>query len=176
MSYAILLVDADEERRTTLARQLALFGGPMVAQAGTAKQGLEQVAPGRFDAILVEGDLPDMSGGDLCWLARRRGVREPMLVLGEDNDSKLVLALESGADDYIGRPFGLSVLLARLRAHLRQRATGEDDRLKLGPFVYFSSPSGALATEAARTHGRALFEATARPEPMGHDARLVATA
>jgi DNA-binding response OmpR family regulator len=150
MSYAILLIDGDGQRRETLARQLALFGEPAIAHAGSGKEALEQVAGRRFDAILVEADLPDMSGGDFCWLVRRRDIREPMLVLGEDSESKLVLALESGADDYIGRPFGLSVLLARLRAHLRQQASTGDDRLRLGPFIYFSSAQNWAAGDLPR--------------------------
>ena len=150
MSYAILLIDGDGQRRETLARQLALFGEPAIAHAGTGTEALEHLASRRFDAILVEAELPDMSGGDLCWLVRRRDIREPMLVLGEDSESKLVLALESGADDYIGRPFGLSVLLARLRAQLRQHAPAGEDRLRLGPFIYFSSAQNWAAGDLPR--------------------------
>jgi DNA-binding response OmpR family regulator len=173
MSYAILVIDGDDERRETLARQLALSGEPAIAKAGSAKEALVHLAGRRFDAILVDADLPDMSGGDLCWLVRRRDIREPMLVLGEASDSKLVLALESGADDYIGRPFGLSVLLARLRAHLRQQASGGDDRLRLGPFIYFSSPTRSLAPELSKLEWQGAFDGgvMARADGIAREAR-----
>jgi DNA-binding response OmpR family regulator len=135
MSNRLLLINGDDAARDAMARQLALFGGPAIAQAGTATDALAQLEGGRFDAILVEAELAEMSGGDFCWLARRRGVGAPMLVLGEVSEAKTVLALESGADDYVARPFGVSVLLARLRARLRRQEPADPSALQLGPFV-----------------------------------------
>ena len=140
MSYTILLVDGDAARRQRLAQQLALFGDPMLLQAGSGKEALAQIAIRPLDAMLVEAELPDMGGEDLCWLARRRKLGAPILVLGDASEAKLVLALESGADDYVGRPFGLTVLLSRLRLHLRRHYSSGDERLRLKPFIYFSNP------------------------------------
>jgi DNA-binding response OmpR family regulator len=140
MSYTILLVDGDAARRERLAQQLALFGDPMLLQAGSGKEALAQSSDRPLDAMLVEAELPDMGGEDLCWLMRRRKLGAPMLVLGDASDTKLVLALESGADDYIGRPFGLSVLLSRLRLHLRRHRSSGDEALRLEPVIYFANP------------------------------------
>jgi len=145
MSYTILLVDGDAARRQRLAQQLALFGDPMLLQAGSGKEALAQIAIRPWDAMLVEAELPDMGGEDLCWLTRRRKLGAPILVLGDASEAKLVLALESGADDYVGRPFGLTVLLCRLRLHLRRHCSSGDERLRLEPFIYFASPrNGAI--------------------------------
>jgi two-component system OmpR family response regulator len=137
MPYTFLLISADDHARKTLAQQLALFGGPAIVQVASGKAGLELLRQGGFDAVLVESALPDMSGGDFCWLARRNGSRTPILVIGDDSESDLVLALESGAHDYLARPFGLSALLARLRVQLREHRG--DAALAIAPFVFFSS-------------------------------------
>src|SRR5258708_3709277 len=137
MPYTFLLINADDHARKTLAQQLVLFGGPAIVQVASGKAGLELLRQGGFDAVLVESGLPDMSGGDFCWLARRNASRAPMLVIGDDSESGLVLALESGAHDYVARPFGLSALLARLRVQLREH--GGDGAPGIAPFVFFSS-------------------------------------
>jgi DNA-binding response OmpR family regulator len=148
MQNRLLLIDGNDQAREALARQLALFGGPATAQAATVKQALVQLDRGSFDAILVEAELPEMSGGDFCWLARRRGVRTPMLVMGEISEAKIVLALESGADDYVGRPFGMSVLLARLRARLRRHEPDGGAALQLGPFIVHPGAPPSPAAKA----------------------------
>jgi DNA-binding response OmpR family regulator len=149
MAYKLLLVNGDNEARGTLARQLALFGEPAIAQAGSAREALKLLAGASFDALVIEAELPDMSGGDLCWLARRRGFCAPMLVLGDDRESTLVLALEAGADDYLGRPFGPSALLARLRLQLR-RCLPIERNLLADRFVFFSSAKVSADFDAHR--------------------------
>ena len=138
MAYKLLLVNGDGQWRGVLARQLALFGEPMIAEAGSAQEALKLLGQASFDALIIEAELPDMSGADLCWLARRRGVGASMLVLGDDRESTLVVALESGADDYLGRPFGTTALLARLRLQLRRRPPVERHP-SVGRFVFFSN-------------------------------------
>jgi DNA-binding response OmpR family regulator len=149
MAYNLLLVNGDDEARGALARQLALFGEPLITEAGSAREALEFLGGACFDALIVEADLPDMSGGDLCWLARRRGFWVPVLVLGDDRESTLVLALESGADDYLGRPFGPSALLARLRLQLRP-ALPLKRNLSVDRFVFFSSAKVSADFDAHR--------------------------
>ena len=137
MTYKLLVVNGDDDARGTLARQLGLFGEPLIAEAGSAREALKLLGP-----CIIEAELPDMSGGDLCWIARRRGLCMPMLVLGDDRESTLVLALEPGADDFLGRPFGTTALLARLRLHLRRRLPIDGDPVA-GRFVFFSSATVA---------------------------------
>jgi DNA-binding response OmpR family regulator len=141
-----------------LAQLLSLFGEPVIAQATSAAEALQLLDGASFDALVIEAALPDMSGGDLCWLARRRGIRAPMLVLGDDRESTLVLALESGADDYLGRPFGPSALLARLRLQLRRRLPPPTS-LMAGPFVFFSS--ARVSADFAAHRGKLVWVAGA---------------
>jgi DNA-binding response OmpR family regulator len=87
-----------------------------------------------------------MDGRELCRLMRRSGVRSPILMLtGADTDSDAILGLDSGANDYIVKPFRLSVLLARLRAQLRQHEQSEDAVFTIGPYTF--RPSAKLLVD-----------------------------
>src|SRR5204863_522844 len=119
----ILLVDDDQALRTVLAEQLDLYDGFTTIQVGTAAEGLERAKLAHYDAILLDIGLPDMDGRELCKLMRRQGVRSPVIMLtAADSDADTILGLESGANDYVTKPFRINVLLARLRAHLREHA------------------------------------------------------
>jgi DNA-binding response OmpR family regulator len=133
----ILIVDDDEMLCRTLAEQLQLHEEFAALHAGTAAQAMELVKDGRFDAILLDVGLPDMDGRSLCRLMRRAGVRAPIVMLtGADSDSDTILGLDSGANDYIAKPFRLDVLLARLRAQLRQHEASEDAIFTIGPYTF----------------------------------------
>jgi DNA-binding response OmpR family regulator len=87
-----------------------------------------------------------MDGRELCRLLRRAGVRVPIIMLtGADGETDIVRGLESGADDYVTKPFRLSVLLARLRAHLRQSEHSDDAVFTIGPYTF--RPSAKLLTD-----------------------------
>jgi DNA-binding response OmpR family regulator len=93
--------------------------------------------------VLLDVNLPDMDGRELCRLMRRQGVKAPIIMLtAADTDSDTILGLEAGANDYITKPFKLNVLLARLRAHLRQHESSEDAVFQIGPYTF--KPSGKL--------------------------------
>src|SRR5579862_4060669 len=139
----ILIVDDDASLRQALAEQLELHEEFKVAEAETANQALEQVKQQYFDAILLDVGLPDMDGRELCRLMRRSNVRTPILMLtGADSDADTILGLDSGANDYIPKPFRLNVLLARLRAQLRQHEQSEDAIFTIGPYTF--RPSAKL--------------------------------
>src|ERR1700729_242677 len=123
----IMIVDDDAALRQALAEQLELHEEFKVAQAETANSALEQVKQGYFDVILLDVGLPDMDGRELCRLMRRSGVRGPVVMLtGADSEADTILGLDAGPNDYITKPFRLGVLLARLRAQLRQHEQSED--------------------------------------------------
>ena len=130
----ILLVDDDDALRQTLAEQLDLHDEFSTAQASTAAAALEQLKADTFDMVLLDVGLPDMDGRELCKLMRRGGVRVPVIMLtaaGAEADT--ILGLDSGANDYVVKPFKLLVLLARMRAHLRQHEQSEDAVFAIGP-------------------------------------------
>jgi len=133
----ILLIDDDASLRNVLVEQLELYDGFVTIQAASGAEGLEIAKKQLFDAILLDVALPDGDGRDICKLMRREGVRAPILMLtGADTDADTILGLDSGANDYVTKPFRINVLLARLRAHLRQHERSEDAILQIGPYEF----------------------------------------
>lgn len=139
----VLLVDDDDALRGSLAEQLRLHEEFETTVAGTAADGLEIVKNDYFDAILLDVGLPDMDGREACRLMRRNGVKSPIIMLtGADTDADAILGLDAGANDYVTKPFRLGVLLARLRAQLRQHEQSEDAVFTIGPYTF--RPSGKI--------------------------------
>ena len=119
----ILLVDDDEALRKSLGEQLRLHEEFGIVEAETGAEALEAARSEYFDAILLDVGLPDIDGREVCRLLRRNGVKSPIIMLtAAKTDADTILGLDSGANDYVPKPFRLSVLLARLRAQLRQHA------------------------------------------------------
>ena len=78
-----------------------------------------------------------MDGRELCRLMRRAGVKSPVIMLtAMDSDADTILGLDSGANDYVSKPFRLGILLARLRAQLRQHEQSEDAVFTIGPYSF----------------------------------------
>ena len=117
----ILLVDDDDDLRKTLAEQLALHEEFKPIEAATATKGIELARESKPDLIILDVGLPDIDGREACRMMRKAGVKVPVIMLtGAVTDADTILGLESGANDYITKPFRFGVLLARMRAHLRQ--------------------------------------------------------
>lgn len=153
----ILLVDDDSALRQSLAEQLQLHEEFQTAEAASAAEALEQVKGGYFDCILLDVGLPDMDGRDLCKLMRRNGVRSPIVMLtGVDGDADTILGLESGANDYVTKPFRLGVLLARVRAQLRQFEQSEDAVFTIGRYTF--RPASKLLVDEDRNQKVRLTE------------------
>jgi len=142
----ILIVDDDGTLRQSLAEQLELNEEFVCIECGTAARALEMVGSNRFDTIVLDVGLPDMDGRELCRLLRRAGVQVPIVMLtGADGEFDTVLGLEAGADDYVTKPFRLSILLARLRAHLRQNDRSDAAVFLIGPYTF--RPGAKLLTD-----------------------------
>jgi DNA-binding response OmpR family regulator len=133
----ILIVEDDTDFRRTLAEQLRLHEEFDVEEAGTGAAALAGAEKNNYNAILLDVGLPDMDGRDVCRLLRRKGVHAPVIMLTAlDGDADTVLGLDSGANDYVTKPFRLGVLLARLRAHIRQHEMSEDASFSVGPYMF----------------------------------------
>jgi DNA-binding response OmpR family regulator len=157
----ILIIDDDEALRHSLAEQLQLHEEFAAAEAGTGGEALESTKTQYFDAILLDVGLPDMDGRELCRVMRRNGVRAPILMLtGADGEADTILGLDSGANDYITKPFRLNVLLARLRAQLRQHEASEDAVFAIGPYTFRPSAK-TLIDDAKRRKVRLTEKETA---------------
>ncbi|USG61440.1 response regulator transcription factor [Sneathiella marina] len=133
----ILLVDDDNSLRETLAEQLDLHEEFITMQADKASAALEKIKTNHFDLILLDVGLPDMDGREACKLIRKSGIKAPIIMLtAQDTDSDQILGLESGANDYVSKPFRIGVLLARIRAQLRQHEQSEDAVFTIGPYSF----------------------------------------
>ncbi|MEQ9640666.1 MAG: response regulator transcription factor [Alphaproteobacteria bacterium] len=153
----LLLVDDDDALRSALAEQLELHDEFGTEQAATGAAGLEAAKGEHYDLILLDVGLPDMDGRELCKMLRRTGVKCPILMLtAADTDSDTILGLESGANDYVAKPFKLSVLLARIRAQLRQHEQSEDAVFAIGPYSF--RPSGKLLLDQEKNQKVRLTE------------------
>ncbi|KAA0682816.1 response regulator transcription factor [Roseomonas genomospecies 6] len=139
----ILLIDDDIALRQSLAEQLQLLEDFETVEAGDGAAALAVAREGGFSAILLDVGLPDMDGRDLCRLLRREGVRCPVIMLtAAASDADTILGLDSGASDYVTKPFRMGVLLARLRAQLRLYEQSEDAVFAIGPYSF--RPAGKL--------------------------------
>jgi DNA-binding response OmpR family regulator len=133
----LLLVDDDDSLRQTLAEQLDLHEEFETHQVATAGEALEQAKANHYDLILLDVGLPDMDGREACKIIRKNGSRAPIIMLtAQDSDSDQILGLESGANDYVSKPFRIGVLLARIRAQLRQHEQSEDAIFSIGPYAF----------------------------------------
>ena len=155
----ILIVDDDPDLRQMLAEQLALEGEFAAVGAGTLAEAERHLAApdARFDAVLLDVGMPDGDGRDFCIRLRRQGYKMPVLMLtGSDAERDVVRGLESGANDYIAKPFRLAELLARLRAQLRTFENSEDAAFSIGPYTF--RPSAKLLVDPARNRRIRLTE------------------
>ena len=133
----LLLVDDDQELRESLADQLALHDEFEIQTAETAGQGVEIAKKERLDLILLDVGLPDMDGREACKIMRKNGYKGPIVMLtGNTADSDVILGLDAGANDYITKPFKFAVLLARIRAQLRQHEQSEDAVFTIGHYTF----------------------------------------
>jgi DNA-binding response OmpR family regulator len=144
----ILLVDDDSTLRQSLAEQLGRLEEFLTEEAETGEAALARAKEGQYDAVLLDVGLPDMDGREVCRLMRRSGFAAPVIMLtGADSDSDTVLGLEAGANDYVTKPFRFNVLLARLRAQLRQHEQSEEAVFIIGPYTF--RPSQKLLVQDA---------------------------
>ena len=150
MLKKILLVDDDSTLRQSLAEQLGRLEEFLTEEAETGADALARAKQGQYDAVLLDVGLPDMDGREVCRLMRRAGFAAPVIMLtGADSDSDTVLGLEAGANDYVTKPFRFNVLLARLRAQLRQHEQSEEAVFTIGPYTFRPSQK-LLIEETAR--------------------------
>jgi two-component system OmpR family response regulator len=131
-----LLVVEDEVRLAASLRNGLEAEGFAVDVAPDGGEGLWFAQEHAYDAILLDIMLPVMDGYDVCRTLRAEGVWTPILMLtAKDADADQVDALDSGADDYVIKPFSFEVLLARLRSVLRRGVAERPANIEVGDLV-----------------------------------------
>jgi DNA-binding response OmpR family regulator len=119
---------------TALVEQLSLHEEFEASAVDTGAKGASAAKAGQFDLVLMDVGLPDTDGREVVRILRKGGFKAPIIMLtGHDTDSDTILGLESGANDYVTKPFRFAVLLARIRAQLRQHEASEDAVFTVGP-------------------------------------------
>lgn len=147
----ILIVDDDDALRESLSEQLRLHEEFATTEASNGAGALEATKGEYYDLILLDVGLPDIDGREVCRLLRRNGVRAPIIMLtAHQSDADQILGLDSGANDYVPKPFRLSVLLARLRAQLRQHEQSEDAIFAIGPYTFRPSAKVLVHNETKK--------------------------
>ena len=128
-----LLLVEDNERFAVLLRQGLSAAGFTVDMLVTAEDTASVLRTSRFDIVVLDLGLPDGDGLDVLREMRRRGDATPVLILTARGSLKdRVMGLQSGADDYLVKPFALEELVARLQALLRRPGNLLGLALKLG--------------------------------------------
>jgi DNA-binding response OmpR family regulator len=140
----ILIVDHDGDLRATLSEQLGGHAEFCTSCAATAAEADAVLGSARPDLVILAIALPDRDGLALVKSLRAEGFAGPVIVLNGagSSEDEVVAALEAGANDCVSKPFRFAVLLARIRAHLRQHDGSEDAALQVGAFTF--KPSAKL--------------------------------
>lgn len=133
----ILIIDDDDALRDSLSEQFALHDEFLPISSATGTEGIQAVKNEHIDLVLLDVGLPDIDGREACKMMRKNGFKSPVIMLtAHDSDADAILGLESGANDYVTKPFRFGVLLARVRAHLRQHEQSEDAIFTIGPYTF----------------------------------------
>lgn len=154
MQPLILVVD-DDPRIISLLRRSLSYAGYRVLEAKSGWEALENVTESNPDLVILDIMLPDLDGFEVCRRLRSQGDFLILMLTARDDVSDKIRGLDSGADDYLVKPFALEELLARVRALLRRRFPERDEVLR------FSDLSLDLASREVR-RGERLLELTNR--------------
>ena len=130
----VLLIEDDERLSAMLSEYLATMGFEAQAAPDSAS-GLESLARGSFDALVLDVMLPDRDGFEVCREIRARSDLPILMLTARGDETDRIVGLELGADDYLPKPFNPRELVARLRAILRRRhhaAAAPANRLRIG--------------------------------------------
>ena len=134
MAEKILLIE-DEEKLARMVELELRYEGYEVEKAFDGRTGLERALSGEHDLILLDIMLPGMSGMEVLRRLRRESQAPVIMLTARDTVVDKVSGLDSGADDYITKPFAIEELLARIRAALRTKSGRDSQMLAVGPLA-----------------------------------------
>ncbi len=136
MSIRILVVDDNPDILANVKDFLSFHDGWIAETCLTGRAALERFQQSQYDLVILDVGLPDIDGLSIMRRLREEGHQLPILILtARDTIDDRVAGLQSGADDYLIKPFSLRELAARVEALLRRSGTGSADRLTVGPLT-----------------------------------------
>lgn len=132
MPKNILIIEDDGDLREGLHFSFE-SDGFCVTDASTKKQGLSEIEKGIYDIVLLDCNLPDGTGFDLCREVRQKSSVPILMLTARDTELDEIKALELGANDYLSKPFSLGVLKARMKRFLTEKT--EQEKLLSGEIL-----------------------------------------
>jgi DNA-binding response OmpR family regulator len=156
-SSRLLIVDDDAYLRATLRQQLAVEGFNDVFEVSVVADLDNALNHANPDLILLDIQMPDSNGVDICQRLRRKGFAKPIVMLAAKGaEGDIVLGLEAGANDYITKPIRLGELVVRIRTQLRQFRALDDARFEIGNLSFV--PANKMLHEIGSERMQALTE------------------
>jgi len=137
LSTRILLIDDDNYLRSVLSSQLRKKGVMAFAEASRASEAFDQIETFDPDLILLDMELPDGNGLDICQRLRAHGFQKPIIMLtGQMDEEDIVKGLDEGASDHIAKPMRFNELFSLVCAQLRQYKALDDVRFVTQKFEF----------------------------------------
>ena len=136
----LLIVNSDTAILEIFSKRSELLEEFVSTGAGYGAIAIKNVRQNDYDLIVLDLDLPDMDGCEVCRQMRSIGVRAPIIVIaGVDSNADPIAILKAGADDCITKPFKFMMLLSRIRTHIWQHEGSGDSRFTVGPYIFYPS-------------------------------------
>ena len=133
----ILIVDDDTDLQEMLTEQLELHGEFLTDSVDNGRAAIDKTLERYYDIILMDVSLTDMDGREVCRMMRENGIKAPIVMLSRfDTDADTILGLDAGANDYVIKPFRINVLMARLRARIRESEQSEHAVFQIGHYSF----------------------------------------
>ncbi len=172
----VLIVEDDVHIRDLIALHLGLEG-LQTSAVGDGREALDRVTTEAFDLVVLDLMLPGIDGISICRALRRSGPNQdaPVLMLtARREESDKVLGLESGADDYLAKPFGVRELVARVRALLRRPRASQIAAAAAATAAAGAGEPVATSERSVTVHGIEIDPARRRVRVRGEDVELTA--
>jgi len=152
-SRTVLVVDDDDDLRSTLVEQLQAETSFEIMEADKVTTVLELVEQKNFDLVIMDVGLPDMDGREAVKLLRKKGLVAPIIMLtGHDGEADAIEGFQSGANDYVTKPFRFGELLARIELQLRQYEQNVDAIFQVGSYQFKPGQKLLLDKDGTKIH------------------------
>jgi two-component system KDP operon response regulator KdpE len=150
MNAKILIIDDEPQIRRVMKTALS-EEGYIVADAKSAREGFEKLRDDRYNLVLLDINMPGMSGIEACPEIRRNSEIAIIMLTVRNSEKEKIAALDAGADDYVTKPFSMPELSARIRAHLRRVPLSTSNGPQL---IHFGNVEVNVATRHVSVGGR----------------------
>jgi len=132
-----LIIGNDPDLTEVLKEQLEAHGEFVADGVNSGVVAIEITSKRYYDIILIDDTLIDKHGSEVCKVIRNNGIKSPIIMLSASNDeTEIVSSLDAGANDFIVKPFRIKVLMARIRARMRETEQSEFAMFQIGPYMF----------------------------------------